>query len=283
MSKLLESYRTLIWRQYRWWIAGLVALCFAELFAGIVEKGLGRYLVWQNPGRQAIGRSWEAAQSRLLADTRVEAAQQEQRRRSGNLASLTDFEQLLNYLRTHQQALLPLSQFADIYRSLPEIFQALWLAPDQLWSYVRERRAKNALCMLKPSSFEIFLMDAQDQAVYQSQLSSDQLEMISRHGREQRMDVNSTSRFAERVFEAEVFHRAVERLPDEPRAWLVRQLPILTEPEDRFLRFAVADHMAGGFVEVAFTIDPYRTRLYFLPDEWFVEFLWPALNESRFD
>lgn len=283
MSEIRGGYKKLVRRQYRGWLIAAVVLFLAELSYGVFERGIGRYLVWQNASRQKIGRSWEAAQSRLLANTRLEAAQQAIRQRTGKLESLTDFEQLLNFVRANQQTLLPLSQFAVIYRALPEIFQPLLVPPDLLLASVRDRRAASALCTFTESTIAIFLLDAQDRAVYQARLANEQLQMITRHGREQQLDVISTERFAERVFPVEVFYRGLERLSPEEQGWLLRQLPILTEPDSRFMRFAVSDHMIDGFVEVAFAIDAYRSRIYYLPEKWVVEFLLPPLYENRFN
>jgi len=258
-------------------------LLLAELAFGIIERGIGRYLVWQNVGRQKIGRSWEAAQSRLLASTRVDSAQHEIRQRTGNLAALTDFDLLLQYLRANEQVLVPLSQFVAIYRGVPEIFQPLLVPPEVFLTLVRDRQVSGALCAFGQSTLNVFLVDAQDRAMYQAVLSDEQLQMIAKHGGEQRLDASVAARFASRIFSDEVFYDGLERLPAEQRAWLLRTLPILTEPESRFVRFAVADQMAAGFVEVAFALDAARSRIYYLPEEWLIEYLLPALHENRFE
>ncbi len=282
MSELLQDYKRLVRAQNRWWVIAAVLLIGGELFFGIAERAIGRYLVWQNGGREKIGRSWEAAESRVQADTRLEQAQQEIRQRSGNMASLEDFDQLLQFVQTNQRALLPLSQFAPIYRTVPEVFRPLLIPPETLLKNVSAGRAVNVLTVFQHSSLEIFLLDAEDRSAHQSRISSEQLSMMSRHGREQQLDLSRLERFAQRISSAEEFYRAIDGLSSEERDWLVRQLPILTEPESRFTSMAVSNEMTNGFVEIAFAINAFRCRIYYLPEDWISEYLWPSLNENRF-
>lgn len=282
MSELLQDYKKLVRAQNRWWIIAAVLLVAGELFFGIAERAIGRYLVWQNAGREKVGRSWEAAESRAQADTRLEQAQQEIRQRSGNLASLEDFDQLLQFVQTNQRALLPLSQFSVIYRTVPEVFQPLLIPPQTLLKNVSAGRAVNVLSIFQQPSLEIFLLDAEDRSAHQSRISGEQLSMMSKHGREQQLDLSRTERFAQRISTAEEFYRAIDDLSSDERAWLARQLPILTEPESRFTSMAVSNETTDGFVEIAFAMPAYRCRVYYLPEEWVSEYLWPALNENRF-
>jgi hypothetical protein len=277
-----DDYKKLVAAQNRWWIIAAVLLLAGELFFGIAERAIGRYLVWQNAGREKIGRSWEAAESRAQADTRLEQAQQEIRQRSGNLASLEDFDQLLQFVQTHQRALLPLSQFAAIYRTVPEVFQPLLIPPETLLKHVSAGRAVNVLSTFQRSDMDIFLLDAEDRSAYESRISNGQLSMMSRHGREQQLDLSRAERFSRRVFSVEEFYRAIDDLPREERARLVRQLPILTEPESRLTSMAISDETTDGFVEIAFGMAAYRCRIYYLPEDWVSEYLWPSLNENRF-
>jgi len=88
MSDLHIAYRRLLRRQDAVWILAALVVVVAELGFDVIERGIGRYLVWQNSGRQRIGRSWEAAQSRAVAGTRLEQAQQEIRQRLGTQATV---------------------------------------------------------------------------------------------------------------------------------------------------------------------------------------------------
>lgn len=282
MSKLLQNYQRLVRAQNRWWIIAAVLLIGGELFFGVAERAIGRYLVWQNAGRQKIGRSWEAAESRAQAGTRLEQTQQEIRQRSGNLSSLEEFDQLLQFVQSNQRAVLPLSQFAAIYRTVPEIFQPLLVSPEALLKYVGAGRAVSALCAFQKPTLEIFLLDAEDRSVYQSSLSSEQLGMMAQHGREQQLDLARTKRFSQRILSTDEFYRIVDDLPADQRTWLLRQVTILTEPESRFTRLSIADETTAGFVEIAFAITASRCRIYYLPEGWVTEYLLPSLNEDRF-
>jgi len=175
---------------------------------------------------------------------------------------------------------LPLPQFAKLYRALPDIFQPVVMPPDRLLDAMREPRASSVLCTLRNSDLEIFLMDAQDRSLYQNRLSAEELQMIIGHGREQQLDLNRTPRFARLAFAADDFYRGLQRLSSQEREWLVHQLPILLEPDNRFVRVAVSDESHAGFFEIAFALEARRCRVYFLPDEWVAEYLLPALNED---
>jgi len=282
MSGLVHDYKKFVRGQNLWWMIAAVLLIGGELFFDIAERAIGRYLVWQNAGRQKIGRSWEAVESRAVAGSRLEQTQQEIRQRSGNLASLDDFDQLLQFVQSNQRAVLPLSQFAAIYRTVPEIFQPLLVSPDALLQYVSAGRAVSALCAFQNSTLEIFLLDAEDRSVYQSSLSREHLRMLALHGREQQLDLTRTKRFAARMLTADAFYRLLDELPADQRGWLLRQVKILTEPENRFTRMSISDEVSDGFLEIAFAMNAYRCRIYYLPEPWVNEYLLPSLNEDRF-
>lgn len=282
MSEIRDAYRKLVRRQYRGWFFAAAAVLVAELSFDVVERGIGRYLLWHNSDRQKVGRSWEAAQSRLLAGTRLEEAQQAVRQRANALEDLTNLDRLLQFVRLNQQAILPASPFGVVYRSLPEIFQPLLVPPEVLLAAIHDGRLASVLCSFKDSALAISLLDDQDRAFFQTRLGNEQLQMIARHNMEQPLRAMSAERFAQRVFSSDEFYRGLQQLSPQERAWLLRQLPILTEPEKRFTHFAVSDQMSGGFVEVAFAIDTYHSRIFYLPEAWLIEVLLPALYEKHF-
>jgi hypothetical protein len=277
-----DEYKKFVVAQNRWWIIAAILLIAGELFFGVAERAIGRYLVWHNSGREKIGRSWEAAESRAQADTRLEQAQQEIRQRSGNLASLENFDQLLQFVQSNQRALLPLSQFAIIYRTVPEVFQPLLIPPETLLEQVSAGRAVNVLSTFQRGDLEIFLLDAEDRSAHQSRISGEQLRMMRNHGRELQIDLTRAEQFSQRIFSAEEFQRAIDELSREERAWLARQLPILTDSENRFASMAVSSETSNSFVEIAFALKAFRCLVYYLPEDWVSEHLWPALNENRF-
>ncbi|MDZ7266388.1 MAG: hypothetical protein ONB48_04065 [candidate division KSB1 bacterium] len=273
MAEFLREYRRLV-RTPRLWLAAIaLLLVIGELSCNIVEAAIGRYLVWHNPGREKIGRSWQEEQNRLLANTNLERLTQVRREQLSLIAGLSKFEELVNFTAANARTELPPEQFGLIYRELPALFRPLLVPTGSMVSFNRERNVTQVTVNRYPDRLDLFLLDANHEVLFQSSLPADHIEMIVNHGKERQMDLRQVARFAGRVLRAADFFEVLDRKFYDERAEMIRELPVLTDPSTHIARVGFANRSTAGFVETAFALDDGRALIYYLPEEWTTDFI----------
>lgn len=242
---------------------------------GVAERAIGKYLSWQNPGRQKIGRSWEAEQQRITAGVRLESVTRELRRQTTALESISNFDDLAQYVETNQQALLSPGQFFQIYRELPIFLQYLLADPDSLVADARSQRLANVLINGNRSRFNLVVLDPYNRVIRQTSLTAAQMDRLVNYGKERTLNIHAEPRFSEYLFSAEEFFELFERLNPTRRHQFIRELPLLTESADQIVAVGISAQNQDEFVEVAFAIANDRAYIYFLPEDWVMDLLSP--------
>ncbi|MFQ5631990.1 MAG: hypothetical protein ACE5I1_24735, partial [bacterium] len=93
------------WNRRNWFVAilALAVLFVLEWQFFFIERAIGRYLVWNNLGREQLGPQWEKANSRLAAGSRLENVAFERREAERKLGNLHTFGQVLDFMADQQQ------------------------------------------------------------------------------------------------------------------------------------------------------------------------------------
>ncbi len=282
MTEFRSTYQQLIRRQYLW-----VGIIFATVLAGemvfdVVERAAGKYLVWQNASREKIGRSWEQEPKRIAADSLLADLTRKRRGQTLEIESISNLEELIQYVETNQQALLPPSQFLQIYRQLPYFLQPLIAAPDSLVADARAQRLANVLAEGNRSLFNLIMLDAGNQTIRRTSLNADKLSLLFNYGKEQNLGVRRQARFANYVFAAEEFWDLFERLHPLRRRQFIEQVSLLTESAGQITAVGISNQTGSEFVEVAFAISDSRAYVYYLPEDYVMDLLSPY-RERAFD
>lgn len=268
MSSLRSEYLRFIRKPYLWIGAAVLLVLAAEMAFDLVEHALGRYMVWHNPRREKVGRSWKEGENRLLASTQLEQITRDVRERNTAMASITTFGDLLDFLNTNGRAVLAPEQFGVIYQNLPEFFRPLIIPPEDLIALHRQQRLSNVLAEQTNGRLEVALLDDNNQAAFRSELSPEQLTMLANHGKELALETHTAERFQTYQISYDEFLEALDRLFVDDRTKIVRELPVLTDLGVSIARVAFADQSVAGFVETAFVLDDFHARVYYLPEEW---------------
>jgi hypothetical protein len=275
MSEILAAYQKLVWRQYlvAVVIAGLVL--FGEMAFDVVEHAVGRYLVWQNAGREKFGRSWDQAQQRGTAGVQLESVTRERRRQALEVESISNFEELMQYVETNQQAILPPSQFLQIYHQLPYFLQPLLFNPDSLVTEARLQRVANAVVDGNRSRFNVVMLDAENRTVRRVALNNDQLSLLVNYGKEKNFNVRGESRFADYFLTASEFWNLFEALHPLRRRQFIQEVPLLTESAGQITAVGISNQNTNEFVEVALAVSDSRAYIYYLPEDYVMDLLSP--------
>jgi hypothetical protein len=280
MSESLAAYRKTVRRQY-FGLGALAALLLGgEIFFDVFEHAVGQYLVWQNSGRQKIGRSWEQEQQRLTAGVSLESVYRERRRQILELESISNFEELVQFVETNQQTVLPTSQFLQIYHLLPYFLQPILFNPDSLVADARTQRVENCVADGNRSRFNLVLLDANNQTIRRSSLNADQMSLLINHGKERNLSVRNETRFADYLYEAIQFWDLFDRLHPLRRRQFIQEVPLLTESAGQIIAVGISNQHTNEFVEVAFAVAENRAYIYYLPEDFVMDLLSPDREKA---
>jgi len=280
MSEILAAYQKLVRRQYL--IAGVIVglLLLGEMAFDVVERGIGEYLVWQNSGREKIGRSWEQEQQRGTAGIQLESVTRERRRQVLELESISNFEELVQYAETNQQTILPPSQFLQIYHQLPYFLQPLIFNPDSLVTDARTQRAANVVVDGNRSRFNLVMVDSGNKTVRRASLNNEQMNLLINYGKEKNLNLRSENRFADYFFTASEFWNLFESLHPLRRRQFIQEVPLLTESAGQISAIGISNQNTNEFVEVAAAVSDNSAYIYYLPEDYVMDLLSPDKEKA---
>jgi hypothetical protein len=274
MSDFLATYKKTMRRQYVW-IGALLALALiGEMAFDLVERAVGKYLIWQNASRSKTGRSWEQEQQRSAAGVRLENVFRERRRQALELESISNLEELVQYVETNQQAALPPAQFLQIYRELPYFLQPLLVDPDSLVADARSQKLATILADGNRSLFNLIMLDSYNQTLRRATLSVEKIGWLVNYGKEQPLSVHRVARFADYLFDRARFWDLFERLHPLRRRQFIQAVPLLMESAGQITAVGISNS-PGEFVEVAFAVSDNRACVYYLPEDYVMDLLSP--------
>ena len=267
---------------------GAVAVIIFLLIFGLewktyfIEKAIGHYLVWQNPVREKTGRRWQVEKKQILAGTRLEKISQEMRHRERQLESIEDFQALLSLVLQEKQRILPVIHFARLYETLPEFLQRFVIEPDSLIAYRLSGNLENVLFNRSDHRLGIYFLGRQDRILAERDLTEDMLAVLQSHGREAVLDVQTEARFAGRVFLYTDFYRRFTEMPYSTQREFLRAMPALVQYASGATLVAISNKIQNDLIEVAVAPDNFRAILYYIPEEWIIDFASSTEEEPHY-
>ncbi len=273
----------------RWRLRGRLFLGFfillflvLEFRFDIVERGLGLYLVWQNDGRQKVGRSWVAEQQQLLAGTNLEKFAREMRDRDRELNNLRTFPELVRLTARREQVVLPPEVFSRVYNSLPNFLNSLIVLPDSLLYYRANGILENVVFNQSDAGLQVILLDDRNRILLNKILTPVQMDMLLNHGKRITLDVTTDERFSpERVFSLARFQELLDRLSYARKNDFLYALPAMVQYAGPAMKVAVSDRINDGLVQIAVAVDNIEAYVYFIPEDWINDLIL-VLDEEDF-
>jgi hypothetical protein len=280
MSEVRAAYNRFMRKQYLWMGIFFAIVLAGEMAFDVVERAVGKYLVWQNASREKIGRSWEQAQQRGIAGVQLESVTRKRRDQALELESISNFEELVQYVETNQQTVLPPSQFLQVYHQLPYFLQPLLFNPDSLVADARTQRVANVVIDGNRSRFSVALLGSDNKTVRRAALGAEQMSLLMNYGKEKNLNVRGESRFADYLFNAGEFWNLFESLHPLRRRQFIQDVPLLTASAGEIIAVGISNQYANEFVEVAFAVAGNRAYIYFLPEDYMMDLLSPDREKA---
>ena len=269
-------------RNFLIFTAVFVVFVICELMFHFIEVGIGQYLVWQNEGRERVGRSWTDAENQLAAGSSLENYSQKIRQQERDLNNIHTFRELLQALTNKSSMTLPAAHFLRIYSSIPQNLNAVLISPDSLIQYRISGNLENVYTELTENGLRCYFLDNENQFLHVSLVEGSALDMFVKHGNSIVMDIASEARFQSRTFDLSRFQQLIDELPFDMKNNFLRAMPALVQFAGPSTKVAISDEITNNFHEVAIANDNIRAFIYYIPADWVNELI-EVLDEQDFD
>lgn len=156
-------------------LAVLPGLVFFEYYGKVVERGLGYYLKWQNPGRPQLGRIWDRDRQAVVAQDKIQSIRSSLHSREESTLAAESIKHLLEQVEPSFPLVLTRGRFIQLYYDFPgqwpgsiiSAYDLLLIDADETWARVLLNR--------NSSWITISFIDEQNIPVHEVFLSLDLL------------------------------------------------------------------------------------------------------------
>lgn len=269
-------------RNFIFFSLGIIALVAAELMTHFIEIGIGHYLVWQNAGRERIGRSWSEAKNITAAGTSLESYSQKIRQQEQQLQEINSLQQLLQLIDKETRTTIPANHFLRIYNSLPSALNSLFIPADVLIAYRSKGELESVYVERNKSGLRTVFLSPDNQILLETRLDKQALDMLLVHGTSQVIDISNDARFRARKFTLQRFQQLLDEISFETKTSFINTMPALVEVANPNTRIAISNEIVDNFHEVAIANDNLRAVVYYIPADWINELI-EVFEEQDFD
>ena len=263
-------------------IFSIIVLVVAELYFHFIEFGIGHYLVWQNEGRERVGRSWAEAKNVTAAGTSLESYSQKVRQEEQRLRQINTLNELLQLLQSETRVTLPPEVFLRVYNSLPQALNPLFIPADELIEYRVNGELENVYVELGSNGLRTVFLSPGNKILLENTLDPQALDMLKTHGTSQVIDISNDDRFRARKFTLRRFQQLLDEISFETKTSFLNAMPALLEVANQNPRIAISNEIVDNFHEVAIANDNLRAVVYYIPADWINELI-EVFEEQDFE
>ncbi len=242
-----DSHRRRLWIV----LAAVAAFVAVEVWFDVIEIAVGRLLLLTNPLRPQTGRLWEEDHKEQAGISEVEEAVNREADSPvlGPVRTMADLE---NALRHQPSVSLTREEFLAFYRSLSPRRAKLLLDPLLLLELNRSENWRRTQVSQAGDQLVLHFLDGYDNLLQESYSPLTMQAESEASASEERLE--DISRFAGRIVDADLFHRAFERLDRSLRLQIVNDPYKLVIWGADLMRVGIAGRADDEGVEFAFEV-----------------------------
>jgi len=267
-------------------LALLISLALiAELRFDWAEHLVGHYLVSTNQFRPESGAIWEKGHRTEDARQVLEKIVTDKQAVQREAREAQTFTQIAQTLSRGIELIISADHFRQLYNALPPELAAELLSPYSLVRILSEDEWERTFFEPVAGVFNIYFLNQDNRVLQQISVSGDMLARIE-HGETPKTDtLDNLPQFADRIYPAERFFRALEAVSEDVRRQGVPWPENLLKSGGRVTRVAISDEVLSGYIEMGFEMEePGRTRIILLRGrDWAVTRIRAVLEGETFE
>jgi len=248
------------------------ALSISELRFDWVEQTVGDFLVSTNTRRPESGTIWETGNKTRTAQKNLDKLVSDRQTSQQEIREAESFKEIASTIQPDQWVMIPPDHFRRLYLKLePKAAEKIISAFDLL-KLINQKKWDRSYFEKDGDGLVIYLLDADNRVLKQLPLAADLLGGMGESQVETDLDLDNLPRFENRIFPADHFFKALDRLDDQTRNDIIPQPGQLLRIPGQIVRVAVSDEVLAGYIELGFEIETGSGRVVILMNghEWAV-------------
>ena len=233
-----------------------VGAVWLEFRYSYVERAIGRYLSWHNPGRQEFGLVWENVTVSETVQRRMDDLVEDARRREAVEERIRTLDHLVELVSSRERMILTRDQFLEMYSGLPLYQSTLIIEPVHLLELIGKFPSwERTLIVIEPEGLNFYLVDGLNNVLESIVTPSEYTEffLLEKQTRDYPLDALGTP--AGSIYPAEVFFDALVRLTPQERSGIPITPAELISWRYRLQRVAVSPGaLIGDRMEIGFEL-----------------------------
>lgn len=263
----------------------VLLVLIAELRFDWAEDLIGDYLVSTNQFRPESGAIWEKGHRTEDARQVLEKIVTDKQAVQREARNAENFTQIAGTLSRGLELIISANHFRHLYNELPPELAGELLSPYAMIRFISEREWDRTFFEPAGGGFNIYFLNKDNRVLRQLTVSSDMLARIER-GEIPRTDtLDNLPQFANRIYPAERFFKALETISEDVRREAVPWPENLLRSPGRVARVAISDEVLSGFIEMGFELEEAgRTRVVLVQGrDWAVARIRAVLEGETFE
>jgi hypothetical protein len=230
----------------------LAGLLVSEMRFDWAERVLGDYLITTNSRRPESGAIWETGHQSETARQQLETIVADRQMSQREIRNAQSLSQLLASVTDEEGVMTTADHFLELYFKLPELLSQEIASPYTLLSAHADGNWTRTFFEKFDGQISLYLLDDQNRVLRQFTISAELLDHIQRGDVAISTILENLADFADRIYPADQFFRALEALPEEVRRGVVSQPLGLLRTHGKLVKVGISDEVQDGYIEIGF-------------------------------
>jgi hypothetical protein len=247
----------------------LVCLCFlaliiSELRFDWMERTMGAFLVSTNSRRPESGTIWETGRQTRQARKTLDQIVSDRQTSQQETRQAESFKEIADTILPDQWVMISPDQFRRLYLQLNPETAAKIIPSFDLLELINREKWDRTYFEKEGEGLNIYLLDTENRVLRQLTISPGLLYGMGESQVEMDQSLDDMPQFNNRIYLADRFFQALERLNDTARRDVVPQPDQLLRFPGRIIRVGISGRDLSGFTELGFEIESATQRIVIL-------------------
>jgi hypothetical protein len=247
----------------------LVCLLFlgfiiSELRFDWMERTMGAFLVTTNSRRPESGTIWEAGRQTRQARKTLDQIVSDRQTSQQETRLAESFKEIAATILPDQWVMISPDQFRRLYLQLNPETAARIISSFDLLQLINREHWDRTYFEKDGDGLIIYLLDTENRVLKQLGISADMLHSMGESQVEADQSLDDMSQFHSRIYPADKFFLALDRLDARARKAVISQPDQLLRYPGRITRVGISGRHLSGFTELGFEIESTTQRIIIL-------------------
>lgn len=233
----------------------LAGFLVSELRFDWIERSIGAVLVSTNAERPRSGAIWELGRQTTNAHRALEQIVTDRQTSQKVAHNATSLQEIVEHMAPDQWVMIPADRFRILYLNLPRDIAEQVVPAYAFLKLIQTRRWDRTFIEKEGRGLRIYLLDNANRVLRQFRISADQLLRLVHSETQVEETLEALMKFENRIYPADRFFDALNRLSEEVRRGVLQQPRTLIRQPGAITRVGISDEVMSGFIELGFEFD----------------------------